>query len=143
MTTSETKDRATGATKSVRNGAGGAIGAARDAASGAADQVRAGASTAAEAVPEVVSMIRGGVDGVAERLPDALEAARTGAAATADSLREMPQPTLRVLAALSIGMGLGLYVAGAPRLVTIAALTPALLAGLTVVANESARPAKG
>jgi uncharacterized protein YjbJ (UPF0337 family) len=119
MTTSETKDRATGVTKSMRDGAGDAFGAARDAASGAADQVRAG------------------VDGVAERLPDALEAARTGAAATADSLREMPQPTLRLLAALSIGMGLGLYLAGAPRLVTVAAFTPAVLAGLTVVANES------
>ena len=138
MTTSETRQP----TKSARNGGGGALGAARDAASGAADQVRAGAATAAEAVPEVVSMIRGGVDGVAERLPDALDAARTGATATADSLREMPQPTLRVLAAFSIGMGLGLYIAGAPRLVTVAALTPALAAGLTVLANESDTPPK-
>jgi len=132
MTTSETKQ-----TKPARNGAGGAIAAARDAAGGAADQVRAGAATAAEAVPEVVSMLRGGVDGVAERLPDALDAARTGATATRDSLREMSPPTLRVLAALSIGMGVGLYIAGAPRLVTFAAFTPALLAGLTVLVNES------
>ena len=139
MTTSETLEP----TKSARNGASGAIGAARDAASGAADQVRAGAATVAEAVPEVVSMIRGGVDGVAERIPDALEAARTGATATADSLREMPQPTLRVLAALSIGMGLGLFLAGAPRLVTAAAFTPALLAGLTVLANEPGPRPKG
>jgi hypothetical protein len=138
MTTSETREP----TKSAPNGAGGAIGAARDAASGAADQVRAGAATAAEAVPEVVSMIRGGVDGVAERLPDALDAARTGATATRDSLREMSQPTLRVLASLSLGMGLGLFLAGAPRLVTVAAFTPALLAGLTVLANESGTRAR-
>ena len=139
MTTSETREP----TKSARNGAGGAIAAARDAAGGAADQVRAGAATAAEAVPEVVSMIRGGVDGVAERLPDALDAARTGATATRDSFREMSQPTLRVLASLSLGMGLGLFLAGAPRLVTVAAFTPALLAGLTVLASESGPRGKG
>jgi hypothetical protein len=125
MTVSETRDRA-----------GDAVTAARDAASEAADQVRVGAATAAEAVPEMISMIRGGVDSVADRLPDALEAARSGAVATADSLREMPQPTLRVLAAASVGLGIGLYVAGAPRLVTLAAFTPALLAGLAVTINE-------
>lgn len=125
MTANDTKERTNDA-----------VHAARDAASDAADHVRAGAASAADAVPEVMSKIRSGVDGVAERLPDAIEVARTGAVATAESLREMPEPTLRVLAALSIGMGVGLYVAGAPRLVTMAAFAPALLAGLTVALNQ-------
>ena len=125
MTASETKERTNDA-----------VHAARDAASDAADHVRAGAASAADAVPEVISRIRSGVDEVADRLPDALEAARTGAAATAGTLREMPEPTLRVLAALSVGMGIGLYVAGAPRLVTMAAFAPALMAGLTVALNQ-------
>lgn len=132
MTTTGMKDRA-----------GDAVHGARDATSDAADQVRAGVASAADALPDMISTIRSGVDGVAERLPDALEAARTGAVATADSLRDMPQPTLRVLAALSIGMGVGLYVAGAPRLVTIAAFTPALLAGIVVGANEPKMRSKG
>ena len=42
----------------------------------------------------------------------------------------------RLLAALSVGMGIGLYVAGAPRLVTMAAFAPALMAGLTVALNQ-------
>jgi hypothetical protein len=125
MTTNGTKQRA-----------GDAVQVVQDAAADAADQVRSGVAGAADAVPNVLSMIRSGVDGVTEKLPDALEAARTGAAATADSLRDMPLPTLRILAALSVGMGVGLYVAGAPRLVTIAAFAPALLAGLAVTVNE-------
>jgi hypothetical protein len=125
MTASETRERTDGA-----------VNAARDAASGAADHVRAAAASAADAAPEVISKIRTGVDEVADRLPDALEAARSGAVATADTLREMPEPTLRVLAALSIGMGVGLYVAGAPRLVTMTAFAPAVLAGLTVALNQ-------
>lgn len=128
MTASETRERTDGA-----------VNAARDAASDAAGHVRAAASSAADAAPEVMSKIRSGVDEVADRLPDAIEAARTGAVATADSLREMPEPTLRVLAALSVGMAIGLYVAGAPRLVTMAAVTPALLAGLTVALNQPRR----
>ena len=141
MTASETKDRASYVTTSVRTGANDALTAARDAATDTADQVRAGAAfaaaAAADTMPEVVSKIREGVDGVAERLPDALEAARTTAVATADSLRDMPRPTLRVLAALSVGMGIGLYLAGAPRIVTIAAFSPALLAGLAVTFDGS------
>jgi hypothetical protein len=125
MTASETRER----TDSP-------VHAARDAAADAAGHVRAAAASAADAAPEVMSKIRSGVDEVAERLPDALEAARTGAAATADSFREMPEPTLRVLAALSIGMGAGLYVAGAPRLVTMAAFAPAMLAGVTMAMNQ-------
>jgi hypothetical protein len=39
----------------------------------------------------------------------------------------MPDENLRLLAAVSIGLGAGLFLAGAPRLVTLAALTPALL----------------
>jgi hypothetical protein len=126
MPTTETKEHAKDAAH-----------VARDAASGAADHVRAGTATAADAVPEVISKIRTGVEEVADRLPDALEAARTGAAATAGTLREMPEPTLRVLAALSVGMGIGLYVAGAPRLVTMAAFAPAVMAGLTVAMSPS------
>ena len=144
MTASETKDRASVVTASVGTRASDAFAAARDAAVETADQVRAGAAfaaaAAAEAIPEVMSKVREGVDGVAERLPDALEAARTTAVATTDSLRDMPRSTLRVLAALSVGMGIGLYLAGAPRLVTIAAFSPALLAALAVTFDGSPVP---
>lgn len=132
MTASQTRERSDGA-----------VSAARDAASDAAGHVRAAAASAADAAPEVISKLRSGVDEVADRLPDALDAARTGAVATADSLRQMPEPQLRVLAALSVGMGVGLYVAGAPRLVTMAAFAPALLAGITVALNQPRLRATG
>ena len=41
----------------------------------------------------------------------------------------MPDTTLRMLAGVSVGVAAGLGLAGAPRLVILAALAPALLVG--------------
>jgi hypothetical protein len=125
MTTTEAMDRATGAARSIRNGVDDATSKAHD---------------AAEAAPEVIERLRETVEVVADRIPDALETARKGALATAGSLRAMPQPTLQMMAALSLGMGLGLYVAGAPRLLTVVAFSPALLVGILATVDQ-ARPA--
>jgi hypothetical protein len=95
-----------------------------------ANRLRTGAAAAAEAIPEAMHRIRGTVDTVAERLPDAVATARTTARETADSIRGLPEPTRRSLAALSIGLGIGLALAGAPRLLTMAALAPALVAAM-------------
>jgi hypothetical protein len=108
-----------------------------------AGRLRAGASAAAQALPEAASRIRGTVDTVAERFPDAMESARTTAFETAESIRGLPEPTRRSLAALSIGLGIGLALAGAPRLLTMAALAPALVAAMVATVDEPLTPRAG
>lgn len=105
----------------------------------AATRLRAGASAAAEALPGAVTRIRGTVDTVADRLPDAMASARVTALETAEQIRGLPEPTRQSLAALSIGLGIGLALAGAPRLLTMAALTPALVAAMVATVEDAGR----
>lgn len=94
-----------------------------------AGQVRVAVEDAVDHVPEVLESARAGAERVAERLPDAAERARVGVEETTTTLQTLPDQTLRLLVAASIGLASGLYLAGAPRLVTLAAIAPALLAG--------------
>ncbi len=87
------------------------------------------------AISEVIDGARTGAARVAGRLPGAAERARVGIQATTTSLQTLPNPTLRLLAASSIGLATGLRLAGAPRLITLAAVAPALLAGGAIVAR--------
>jgi hypothetical protein len=104
----------------------------RESAADAAESAGRAAETVADQAPVVLRALRAGIDDLAERLPDAAAAVQAGALATSDSLRTMPEPSLRMLAALSVGMGIGLYAAGAPRVVTLVAFTPALLAAVVL-----------
>ncbi len=128
MTAAETKGRVLDAAHAVQENAAEAATAAGKAASAAGKAAEAVGNQA----PEVIRAFRVGIDDLAERLPDAAAAARAGAMATSESLRAMPEPTLRLLAALSIGLGTGLYLAGAPRLATLVAFTPAVLAAVVI-----------
>jgi len=100
------------------------------------DQVRDGVGGAMDRMPDVVEAARSGVETarsgveqVAERMPAAVERSRVGALRTTASLQQLPDTTLRLLAGASIGLAAGLSLAGAPRLVGIAALVPALFVG--------------
>ena len=42
-------------------------------------------------------------------------------------MRRMPDENLRLMLAMSASLGVGLYMAGSPRVVTLAALAPAML----------------
>ena len=85
-----------------------------------ADQARSTLSDGADA-------LRDGADELASQLPVAFEALQSGAKATTDSMRRMPDENLRLMLAMSASLGVGLYMAGSPRVVTLAALAPALL----------------
>jgi hypothetical protein len=98
----------------------------------AAQSASRAAETVADQAPVMIRALRAGIDDLADRLPDAAAAVQAGAMATTDSLRTMPEPSLRLLAAVSVGMGVGLYAAGAPRVVTLMAFTPALLAAVVL-----------
>jgi hypothetical protein len=73
---------------------------------------------------------------VAGRIPATRAGAYTvtaGAGATTKALQTLPDSTLRWLTAGSVGLGVGLYLAGAPRLATAAGVTPALMMGAAMV----------
>ena len=70
---------------------------------------------------------------VAARVSGALRTARTGAVETTGALQVLPDTTLMGVAAGSIGVGAGFYLARAPRLAIIAGIAPALLMLAAVV----------
>lgn len=66
------------------------------------------------------------------RVPGALRATRAGAHGATTALQTLPDPTLRWIAATSVGLGAGLRLAGAPRLVSAAGAAPALIVGAAI-----------
>jgi hypothetical protein len=81
---------------------------------------------------------------VIARVPATVEATRSGARGTTSVLRNLPDSTLRWLAASSVGLGAGLYLAGKPRLLIAAGMAPALFMGAAIVGRptEPAVPTK-
>jgi hypothetical protein len=67
------------------------------------------------------------------RVPGTVRATLVGANATTSALQVLPNSTLGGLAASSIGLGTGLYLAGVPRLVAAAAVSPAIIVGAAIV----------
>jgi len=66
-------------------------------------------------------------------VPGTMHATRAGAHGTTSALQTLPDSTLRWLAAGSVGLGAGFYLAGAPRLVIAAGVAPALFMGAAIV----------
>jgi len=81
----------------------------------------------------VVNLSRATAGTVFAHLPGAARATRVGANATTSALQLLPDSTLQGIAASSIGLGAGFYLAGLPRLVTAAAVTPAMIIGAAIV----------
>jgi hypothetical protein len=102
-------------------------------------QMRAGTAAAAATTPQAIDILRSSVDDIIEWIPEATSAARVGVMATTESMRGIPDQTLRTVAAVSVGMGIGLYLAGAPRPVTLAAVVPAALVATFMALDEPMR----
>ena len=81
----------------------------------------------------VSEIARSSVAALNARVPKIAHAAWVRARGTTPALQTLPDSTLRRLAATSVGLGAGLQVAGAPRLVTAAGLAPAALMGAAIV----------
>lgn len=86
------------------------------------------ARDAAAAVPDV----RSGATTLIERLPGTVDATWAGAQGTTRALQVLPDSTLRWLAASSLGLGTGFFLAGAPRLLIAAVIAPALMMGAAI-----------
>ncbi len=128
-TPSDTTDAAIEAGAEIADEAHSAVGQVRDAVGGAIQHV-----------PDLLASARSGAGQVAGAMPDAVERARHGAQGTATTLQKMPDQALRLLAAASIGLAAGLKLAGAPRLVALAAAVPALVVGGAVIARPARTP---
>jgi hypothetical protein len=74
-----------------------------------------------------------------------VDSARTRGLATTGALQQLPDSTLRWLAAGSAGMSAGFYLAGVPRPVVAASLSPAVMMGAAIVLRPLlvATPARG
>jgi hypothetical protein len=77
--------------------------------------------------------------GAAARLGGVLRATRTGAMGTTGALQTLPDATLMGVAATSLGLGAGFYLARAPRLAVAAGIVPAIVMGAAVLL----RPVRG
>jgi hypothetical protein len=66
-------------------------------------------------------------------LPGTVRATQTGTNATTRALQRLPNSILQGLAASSIGLGAGFYLARLPRLLTAAAVAPAMIIGAAII----------
>lgn len=69
----------------------------------------------------------------ADRALAVLRAARMGARDTTGALQTLPDSTLMGVAATSIGVGAGFYLARAPRLAIATGIAPALIMAAAIV----------
>lgn len=95
----------------------------------AADGVVAGAQDAADVVKTTY-------DRAAERFPDAVAKTQVAARDTQKALERMPNQGLLVGTSFSLGLGVGLFMSGANRLLVLLALAPAAAMAATLVARE-------
>ncbi len=129
MTIAEAKTKVTETTTETTDGVRDADTEMLDETRSAAGQIRTAVGDAIDRVPDVLEAARSGVGQVAEQMPVAVERTRVGVVRTTTTLQGMPDTTLRLITGASIGLAGGLALAGAPRLVSLAALVPALLVG--------------
>jgi hypothetical protein len=101
------------------------------------------AAKAQEGAATALAGARATADEVGTRLPGIASAGAEGAAESVKMLQELSDPRLQLLMAFSLGVGAGLWMAGAPRLVTLAALSPALVAGVAIASRKGSHQGHG
>ena len=97
------------------------------------------AHSTGDRVADAVGALRATADQVGERIPVVAETVRDGALESARTIQAMPENSQRLLAAFSLGLGLGLSISGAPRLIVAATLAPAILVVGMIIGRD--RPA--
>jgi hypothetical protein len=97
------------------------------------------AAKAQEGAGAALGGARAAADELGTHLPGIASAGAEGAVGSVKMLQEFSDPRLQLLVAFSLGVGAGLWMAGAPRLVTLAALSPALVAGVAIASRKQGR----
>ena len=106
-----------------------------DDARSATESVRATVEDAVGRVPDLPAIAQWGIGQLAEQVPEAAKRARLGIRVTANTLQRLPDTTLRLMSAGSIGLAAGLRLAGAPRILAIGAAAPAVIMGGAIAAR--------
>ncbi len=88
---------------------------------------------------EAASRARAAATDVAGKVPDAVATAQVAVDDTARALNELPDQTLMLGAAFSLGVGVGLFLTGTNRLTVLLALVPAAAMAATLISRESGR----
>jgi pantoate kinase len=96
---------------------------------GATTQLRSGAQAAADTMRQTAER-------AAARLPDAVAGAQVAARDTQRVLEGMDNRALLVGTSFSLGLGVGLFVSGANRLLVALALAPAGAMVMTMIGRE-------
>jgi len=96
-----------------------------------APRIKTAVEDARKDVTTTFESIRSMAGDVGDRVPGLVDDVRTRAAVGAREIDGWPEPTRRLVAAASIGLGAGLAIAGAPRLLVGAGLVPAIVVAVT------------
>jgi len=89
--------------------------------------------TAANQVRQAVDTVAGVAGEVTARLPEAATTTREAIDEANRRVRQGSDETLRIVVGTSIGLASGLFLGGAPRILVLAALAPASLAGMALM----------
>src|SRR5262249_6368923 len=100
---------------------------------------REAVADARTSLANTMDAMRGRAGEMGDRMPEVVERVRSGATEGARTFQSWPQSTQQLVAAFSLGLGVGLTLTGAPRLAVGITLVPAMLVAATILGNE--RPA--
>jgi hypothetical protein len=89
--------------------------------------------TAARQVRQAVDTVAGVAGEVTARLPEAASTTRDAIDEANRMVRQGSDETLRIVVGTSVGLASGLFLGGAPRVLVVAALLPAGLAGMALM----------
>jgi hypothetical protein len=105
-------------------------------------EAREAVADARSSLGDTMDAVRSTANSVGDKLPDVIETVKTSASEGARTVQAWPDSTQRLAAAFSLGLGVGLTLAGAPRLVIAGSLVPAIAIAATVVGRERTEGAK-
>ncbi len=135
MTQEMDRDRADRMASAARSEVHEAEGEVRSAAQRARDVAESGRRQ----VPVMVRTAREQAEELADRMPEMVDRARESAVQTNKTLQGMSDQTLRQMAVGSAGLAAGLYIAGAPRILVLAAAAPGLMAAGAMATRPGAK----
>jgi hypothetical protein len=102
----------------------------------ASAEAREAVADARTSLADTVDAMRSTASSVGDRLPEVIETVKASAADGARTVQGWPASTQRLAAAFSLGLGVGLTLAGAPRLLIAGSLAPAIIVAATFVGRE-------
>ena len=98
----------------------------------APDEAKESVAAARSSFADTVDAVRSTASSVGDRLPEVIETMKSSATDGARSMQAWSDSRQRLAAAFSLGLGVGLTLAGAPRLAIAGALVPVVVVAATI-----------